>query len=307
MNQRASSPATHHPSNMTSQAFAKDTSPSEAGTLLSRVSSSRLLEENLPPNDPHWVDRPWDSIPDARSQSPSSPHKKESDASLLHQLHPPVTFPPKPSWSTDHPANSRLSRGHPRAEPNSPAIVPSSLGDRSSPRPPETSIREHGTSGITLGPLKSRISSPKREREVDEDGDNSEYTGYKRRRLEGDPSQSEERSQRDVPISRMNGSKASASSMGLDDGREESHQLDLQRLQMKISDLESTLRTLRREQDEVNSMRQELAEEKSKRIRAELIVEDIKREMKDPFIVPSLLSAFIAMADISNACTEDLP
>lgn len=76
----------------------------------------------------------------------------------------------------------------------------------------------------------------------------------------------------------------------------------MQSLRTNVSDLE---RSLHKEKTQVTLLRQELDEERRKRLRAELIVEDIRREMKDPFIVPSLLDAFITLTDISEICMGD--
>ena len=76
---------------------------------------------------------------------------------------------------------------------------------------------------------------------------------------------------------------------------------DLQRLQTQISELE---RELTRERQEAKLIQNELEEERGKRARAELIVEGVRHEMKDPFIVPSLLDAFISVTDESNVCMD---
>ena len=71
----------------------------------------------------------------------------------------------------------------------------------------------------------------------------------------------------------------------------------------KLSDLAKQLdseRSLRIQSDnDISVLRQTLDEERQSRARAELIVSDIRREMNDPFVVPSLLDCFIAISDAS--------
>ena len=83
--------------------------------------------------------------------------------------------------------------------------------------------------------------------------------------------------------------------------RAERQAADLQRLQTQISELD---RELTRERQEAKLIRNELEEERGKRARAELIVEGVRHEMKEPFIVPSLLDAFISVTDESNVCMD---
>lgn len=47
------------------------------------------------------------------------------------------------------------------------------------------------------------------------------------------------------------------------------------------------------EQGEIRHLRQELTFERNLRLQAEKVVEDVQRELKDPFIVPGLLDAFV--------------
>jgi len=49
----------------------------------------------------------------------------------------------------------------------------------------------------------------------------------------------------------------------------------------------------------------EVEEERQHRTRAEMIVSDINREMKDPFLVPSLLDCFIAISETATLYDDE--
>lgn len=48
----------------------------------------------------------------------------------------------------------------------------------------------------------------------------------------------------------------------------------------------------------------ELQVEKARRLEMELVLEDIQREQKSPFVVPALLEAFIKISQASTAATH---
>jgi hypothetical protein len=50
----------------------------------------------------------------------------------------------------------------------------------------------------------------------------------------------------------------------------------------------------------LQEVEQELAQEKRRRMDAEATLKDIERECRDPFVVPALLDAFIAISKLTS-------
>jgi hypothetical protein len=161
------------------------------------------------------------------------------------------------------------------------------------------SINEHSKLRIDETTPETPTASPRRERDIEDRG-SGEPPLHKRRKLEdGSPHSA----QQCMPADRMTDPGLSASLANLDNPPDGDQGTNLQSLRTQVSDLE---RRLLIGKNEVDAMRQELDEERRKRVRAELIVDAIRREKSEPFVVPSLLDAFIAVTDAFNVCMEDL-
>ena len=57
--------------------------------------------------------------------------------------------------------------------------------------------------------------------------------------------------------------------------------------------------------EKLRTVEQELREEKRRRMEAEAALEDIKRECREPFIVPALLDAFITISKVTSQVMDN--
>ena len=228
---------------------------------------------------------------------PAALQNRAPETSRMQQLYP-ATLPPRPSWVPHANFLSHSTHITPKVEPIPPVIVAIPLKDTRSPR-----ARERTTSGIEEGTHETQTIPMKRDHGLEMGRENGEDAVHKRRRLENNLSHSEGLLRPYKPSNRTNDKGSSASAAELKDQPDEGREATIQSLQKTVSDLE---KSLHKEKSEVRSLKQELDKETRKRVHAELIVEGIRREMNDPFIVPTLLDAFIAIADISDRCMEDL-
>lgn len=55
----------------------------------------------------------------------------------------------------------------------------------------------------------------------------------------------------------------------------------------------------------IQQLESELRSERAKRRKLEDMVEDIRRECREPFVVPALLDAFVEISKLTNEALED--